>query len=212
MAQKFYLIGGAPTSGKSFMAKKIAKYLGLPFISTDQLREIVKPYGDKARFPHLYQASLLTAEEFLTRYSPQEIAEMEYAQGADVLPAIRGIIKNDNDWERGCVIEGVNILPDLVGQLEPGPAKQISSVFLVDLDKARLRDIVFKRGVYGHAHEYSDDVKPVEVEWVHLFATMIEQKAKAHSMPVIHVSKKPEDFDRVLSALEENFNSDHHED
>jgi len=35
--KKIILIGGAPTAGKSYVAEKIAKELGIPWISTDTI-------------------------------------------------------------------------------------------------------------------------------------------------------------------------------
>ncbi len=45
MEKQIIFIGGAPTVGKSYLAKKLAEELKLPWISTDTVREILRSYG-----------------------------------------------------------------------------------------------------------------------------------------------------------------------
>lgn len=44
--REIFLIGGAPGSGKSTIAKQLAERLQLPWISTDQVRRILRPETD----------------------------------------------------------------------------------------------------------------------------------------------------------------------
>ncbi len=200
MERTFILIGGAPTTGKSTVAHELAHRLNLPHISTDQLRDIVKPYGDVKRHPTLYDTQDCTAEEFLTKYTPQEISDMEYKQGNDVWPAVLGILQNSSDWKDGGVIEGVNILPHLVNQ-EYKNKHQVKVLFLVDLNEDRIRDVVYNRGLYGNADTYSDDVKETEVEWVSIFAKRIKEEAMKHKLPCIEITKSKEDISKIIKAL-----------
>ena len=39
---KVILIGGAPTVGKSYLGRKLAEELKLPWISTDTIREMMR--------------------------------------------------------------------------------------------------------------------------------------------------------------------------
>ena len=45
--KKIILIGGAPTTGKSTMAKRLGQHLGLPWMGTDYLRTIIKKVARK---------------------------------------------------------------------------------------------------------------------------------------------------------------------
>lgn len=200
--EKFILIGGAPTTGKSTMAKQLAKHFDLPWISTDQLRAIVKPYGDVDRFPTLYGASNVSAEEFLTRYSVQEISDMEFAQGKDVWPAVTALLQSNKDWNRGCIVEGVNILPELVANTDYPNKSLVKAVFLIDLDEDRMRKVVYERGLYDSADKYSDDVKEKEVEWAMTFTHRIQKEAVELGFPCIEISKTDDDLSRVIDALD----------
>ena len=194
------LIGGAPTTGKSVMAQKIAARLNMPWISSDQLRDVVRPYADKERFPTLYDSQGMTAEEFLERYSAQEICSMEFAQAADVWPAIQGLVSNTYNWVDGYVIEGVNVLPRYVAPIiKDNP--RIKPVFLIDLDRDRMREVVYTRGLFDDADTYSDHVKDKEVEWAMMFAQELQAEAEKHGLPVLHVSKTDQDVDRAIELL-----------
>lgn len=45
--RKVVLIGGAPTVGKSFTARRISEELKMPWISTDTVREMMRKIVDK---------------------------------------------------------------------------------------------------------------------------------------------------------------------
>src|SRR3990167_9850780 len=201
MNKIFYLIGGAPTTGKSTVAKLLAKEFSLPWISTDQLREIVKPYGDKNRFPTLYDTTNLTAEEFLSMYSAEQRAEMGFKQGDDVWPAVKGLLNNKSDWQRGGIVEGVNILPHLVAEENYVNKEKVKPIFLVDLDKERMSQVVYTRGLYDDADKYSDDVKDKEVEWAMIFAQRLKKEAEKYGFPCVEISKTESDIDAIMRVL-----------
>lgn len=199
--KKIILIGGAPTTGKSTIAKKLAQHLELPWISTDQLRAVVKPYAYKNEYPELLHSENLTAEQFLSKYTPQEVCDKEFAQARDVWPGIKALLAHDA-WSDGCVIEGVNIVPKLM--VEDYPNKEhVTSLFLLDLNEERMREVVYTRGLYAKANTYSDGVKPLEVEWAMLFAKKLKLEAIKYKQPWVEMSKTEEDFQRVLQAIDE---------
>ncbi len=199
--QVFILIGGAPTTGKSTLARRLARQLSLPYISTDQLREIVKPYGHKEQFPYLYDTAGLSAEAFLAQYTAQEIADMEFAQGQDVWPAIKGLMSCSSNWKDGGIIEGVNILPHLVAEQGYENKDKVKAIFVVDPDEERTRHVVYTRGLYAAAHTYSDTVKEKEVEWAMAFSKQIKHEAEKYNFPCISIGKKDQDLDAVMFAL-----------
>ncbi len=199
--RNFILIGGAPTTGKSTITENLAESLSLPWISTDQIRNVIKPYGDQEKFPALYDTVGLTAEEFLAKYTPQQVSDMEYSQGGEVWPAIKGLFMSNSNWRDGGVIEGVNILPHLVAEENYKNKELVKPLFIVDLDEDRIREVVYTRGVYGGADEYSDDVKEKEVEWVMIFAHRLQEEAHKYGFPCIEVTKTDSDLQKVMSEL-----------
>jgi len=200
MSRKIILIGGAPTVGKSTIAKALSARFNLPWISTDQIRTILQVAADRDKYPTLFTSDNLCAEDFLNKYSAQEIAKMEYQQGVDVWPGIKAMISNDWTWRDGCIIEGVNIIPKLIAE-EYGDKPNIKTIILSDKDEDRIRSVVYTRGLFGKADEYSDDVKEKEVEWVLLFDKAITNEAEEHGYHIVDISKDDSDLSNVLRVL-----------
>ncbi len=51
-----YLIGGAPTVGKSTIAAPLAAHLNLPWISTDRIRDIMRTVAEPPRSSEAVQS------------------------------------------------------------------------------------------------------------------------------------------------------------
>ena len=199
--RKIILIGGAPTTGKSTLAALVAKHLKLPWISTDQIRETMRLVARREDYPKLFNPEGYDAQKFLTEFSASQIADMKLEQGEAVWPGIKKFIEDDYTWKEGFVMEGVNILPHLIAK-DFANNKQIKSIFLVDEDVNRIRDVIYNRGLWDDACEYSDDLKPKEIEWVLDFSHKLKARVEKYSYPWLEVKKKDDDFQAVLSAIE----------
>lgn len=195
------LIGGAPTTGKSTIAQAIANHLNLPWISTDQIRSFLRVTGKPEDHPLLFDSHGMNAEQFFARYSTQEVAEREMKQASAVWPAVKMMIETDYTWDNGFVIEGVNILPSLVNQ-DFKDNKRIKTVFLVDEDADRIKDVVYNRGLWDDAHTYPDYIKEIEIEWVLQFSHLLKREAEEYGYSCVEVTKRKEDLQSVLSALD----------
>lgn len=197
--QDIILIGGAPTAGKSIMAEKLSAHFDIPWISTDQIREIIRAVANKEKFPALFRNKNFSGEEFLNKYSVSEIVEMEIKQGIETWLGIKAFIENPYPWE-GFVVEGVAVLPHLIAR-DFGNNKKIKPIFLIDEDVDRTRDVVFNRGLWGDADTYPDSVKEKEVEWALLFSQQLKKEAERFNYPCIEVKKQNDDIESVLTAL-----------
>ena len=197
--KQIILIGGAPTSGKSTIARRLSKHLDLPWISTDQIRDTMRLVADKEQYPDLFNGGL-DAETFLNSFSAAEIVNKEAAQSKAAWIGIKAFIEEDYTWPQGFIVEGVNILPDLyIADFKD--RHNIKAVFLIDRDRDRMRKVVFERGLWGNAKDYPDYVKEKEIEWAALFGQQLEASARKHGLPVIEVHKNHEDINQVLKAL-----------
>src|SRR5262245_957615 len=76
-----YLIGGAPTVGKSTLAATLAAHLGVPWISTDQIRDIMRTVADRDTHPKLFNPAGYDAERFYKTFSAEQIVDIEIGQG-----------------------------------------------------------------------------------------------------------------------------------
>ena len=199
--RKIILIGGAPTVGKSTVAELIAKKLNIPWISTDQIRQIMRATVKRENMPDLFNPEGYTAETFLTKFSAEEIVEIEMKQGDATWIGIKKIIDDDFTWKNGFIIEGVNILPHLVKK-DFGEDKNIKTIFLIDENADKIRHVIFNRGLWDDAHTYPDYIKEKEIEWVLLFNKKIRMEAEKYDYPFIEVTKNLNDIEKIIKILE----------
>lgn len=142
-----YLIGGTPKCGKTTLAKKFSKTKGIPWVSTDTLQNVIKPYIDKkdfvAKFPTTNQRQATNDEKY-TKYSVDEIIEAYQQQAKTVYAAIEMFviceITDGNDF----IIEGYHIEPELVRKISSQYSDMIKSVFLVKTDESKFISTIQK--------------------------------------------------------------------
>jgi 2-phosphoglycerate kinase len=191
---KIILIGGAPTVGKTYTAKRLSKKIGVSWISTDMIRSFMRNFVLKKDYPKLFEfvGSDVTAEKYLSSNTPKQIVKSQNKESIEVWKGVKYFIKSvDRSYaseENSYIIEGVAILPHLINKTFK-KNKNIKPVFLLNKDIDQIRKVVFKRGLWGDAKEYSDDVKSVEVEWANLFNGWIEKEAKKYGYPVYEIKK-----------------------
>lgn len=133
-----YLIGGPPKCGKTTLAKHISKLKGIPWISTDTLQNVIKPYiqeKDQSRmFPTSNQREDNNDLKY-SKYSTEEIIMAYQSQAKTIYDAIDMFVisevTNGNDF----TIEGYHIEPALVSKLEQKYPGEIKSVFLMKSDQ-----------------------------------------------------------------------------
>jgi len=198
--RRVILIGGAPTVGKSTLAERVAKHFDLPWISTDQIRTIMRKVASRVDHPRLFNPDGYTPEKFLREFSTDEIVRIEFDQAEAVWTGASAFIKQEWTWTRGFVVEGVNILPHLVAR-DFMNDPQVEAVFLVDENVERIRRVIHTRGLAGAANSYSDDVKDKEVEWVTLFSRRLRADAAKYGYPLVEIRKSAADFDALLAVL-----------
>ncbi len=199
---KIILIGGSPTAGKSYTARKIAETLNMPWISTDTIRSQMRKIVRKEDYPRLFDidesSGEVDAEKYLNGHTAKEIADHQCLEGEDVWKGVRSFIDGDYVW-KSFIIEGVAILPKFVNEVTSKKDKKIIPIFLIDSDRARVRETVFTRGLWDNADTYPDSVKDKEVEWVFVFNEMIVAEAKKYRFPVVDVGDRV----KYLSQIKE---------
>ena len=194
---KIILIGGSPTAGKSYTARKLAEELKLPWISTDTIREQMRELVNKEDYPDLFHHSEATSEmavEFLTHNTAEEVVEHQNKESLEVWKGVRALIGTDYVWG-SFIVEGVAVLAKPVSELKSD--KDIRAFFLVDEDAKRVRDSIFTRGLWDDSGKYPDSVKEKEVEWVFAFNSYIKEEAKKYNLPVISIGSRENYTDEV---------------
>jgi len=193
-----YLIGGAPTVGKSTIAAALAAHLQLPWISTDQIRDIMRTVADRRTHPELFNPQGFDAETFYSAFSAEEIVAIEIRQGEAAWTGVRALIEGDYTWPQGFIVEGVNLLPALIRR---DFGDHVRAVFVTEADPARIREVIFTRGIWDDAGLYPDSVKERELAWITQYDAWLKAEALAHGFPVVALDKDARDLDRILEAL-----------
>jgi len=202
---KIILIGGSPTVGKSFTARKLAEWLKIPWISTDTIREQMREIVKKKDYPMLYfSVEGLNSKPgyYLKKHSAEQIVKHQNQESIEVWKGVKAIIETDYVWN-SFIVEGVAILPKLVAKLAK-KNKNIKAFFLVDENLNRVRKTIFTRGLWDDAHKYPHDVKEKEVEWVGVFNKYLIKESKKYKFPVIRAGKQknfPKQFKKILKKI-----------
>lgn len=200
--KKVFLIGGSPTAGKTFTAKKLSAEMGIPWISTDIIREQMRHLVRKEDYPILFRHANATPQmgvKFLTRNSVSEIIKHVNEEDAEVWKGVRALIESDGDWE-SYIIEGVGMPPKKVAELVR-KRKDVRAVFLIDENIPRVRKTIFTRGLWDAAHKYPHSVKEKEVEWVVAHNEYIKSEARKYRLPIISIGNRKTLLKRVKKVI-----------
>jgi len=191
--RKIILIGDAPAIGKSHTAQKLAKEFKFSWISTDEIRKRMKKQVSRKDQPSLFffmDQRAETGTKYLEKSSIEKIVKDQNNESFAVWKGVSNLIKKENS-KKPLIIEGVAILPSLVAKLKKEKAyKDVNVMFLVDNDISRIRESIFKRGLWDKANKYPNNIKEKEVEWVTDFNSFITKEAKKYNFPIIDINDR----------------------
>ncbi len=200
-----YLIGGPPKCGKTTLAKKLSKHLGIPWVASDTLQVVAMDYVWKyapKMFDELYPHCAMkgeTNDETYAFISPKQIAKNYIKQAKASYAAIDMFsiceIKDGNDY----VIEGYHVTPQLAARLIKKYGREHFRVlFLVKSDGEKfVRDV-------GKSSTPNDWIlaKTQKKETLHKIAEMVNhygqffgREAKRYGFKVLNMD---DDFGKQL--------------
>lgn len=114
---KTILICGAPGTGKSSVAQKLARELGIhQVIGTDTIREVARSYSTKEERPSLYTSAILYSDQ-----APEGEDKMIWGfhkQAEDVAPGISAVLTRSEKEDKDVIIEGIHPIPQLFSETE----------------------------------------------------------------------------------------------
>jgi 2-phosphoglycerate kinase len=144
-----YLIGGPPKCGKTTLAKKLSKKLGIPWVASDTLQVVAMNYVWKyapkkfdALYPHNAQKGKTTDETYSLN-SPEQIAKNYINQAKATYEAIDMFsiceITDGNNY----IIEGYHVTPSLAARLiKKYGRKNFRVLFIIKSDTEKfVRDV-----------------------------------------------------------------------
>lgn len=111
-AGKRLFITGIPTSGKSYLAKRLAEKVGGIAVILDDFRENLSTQNEYKKWTDFYLEK--DEKEYLTNTSGDKQWENLVAQSEGLWPAFLEEIEKYKDETRSVIFECVNMLPHLV--------------------------------------------------------------------------------------------------
>lgn len=201
---KIILIGGAPATGKTTLASKLSKELGIPWISTDSIREVMRSSATKNGHKGLFYFVDKKAEPYLKSHKATEIVGDQNKESFEVWEGIKSFISSTKNYNPKIslqyIIEGVAILPSLIHK-DFSASDFIKPVFLLDSNKDRIQKVIYDRGLWDEARKYSDNIKYLEVEWVLEFNNWLKKDLKKYNYPTIEIGNKKELISKIKKII-----------
>lgn len=120
----FYLIGGAPRTGKTTLAKQLSQKLDLPWISTDTLESVVSEYVPREKFPEMFPKATARVETnrsndlFYEKYSTPQIIDLYFKQGSTLTKAIKMFLESESIYNHSHILEGFHITPEITSDIQ----------------------------------------------------------------------------------------------
>ena len=135
-----YIIGGSPRGGKSILAKKLGKKINAPYVSTDFLKLMIRPYfkgtqKDKM-FPFDKIWKNLDINDYLRDYTGKQMLNIDIQESKTIWPGVKLFISHTNKCKMDYVIEGVHLLPGLVKSFQGDP--NIRIIFLTKKEEEKI--------------------------------------------------------------------------
>jgi len=112
------LIGGAPMSGKTTVARVLAAKLGYGCISTDDLGEAIRAVTAKDSHPHLHPMDGYDYKEYYVTRSVEALITDISQEHRAMWPAVQSVICKHATWGEPTVMEGWSLWPEWVTQLQ----------------------------------------------------------------------------------------------
>jgi hypothetical protein len=78
---------------------------------------------------------------------------------------------------------------------------EVPPIFLVREDSKVMRDIIYKRGLWGAPEDYPDSVKEKEIEWVIEYNEYFKKEAKKYHMPIFVIRENKDYFNKIKGLL-----------
>jgi 2-phosphoglycerate kinase len=192
------LIGGAPCTGKTSLARKLAHTYRCPWISTDVIRSWMKTLVSPQEYPALFNFSNTTAEDYYKEHSAQDSIRDELHREKPVFTGVKHFIETNDEWDV-CIIEGISLRPEFIQELVSTEYRVIP-LFLVDTNTQRTKDIIYSRGLWGDSETYEDWVKEIEVDVVTQTNELILDACKNIGLPYFIIRTNREETTNEASV------------
>lgn len=194
---KLILIGGPPRCGKTTLAQKISKDLGIPWISTDVLGSIAQQYTPESERDALFPNAVLRRktnkgnDKKYKTFSTEEIVSAYRKQAETVHKAIETFVSyaEKEDWDY--IVEGYHITPRLLSKLQVDGLK-FSSLMLINTNSKEAVEMSRESDVKNDW--VRDETQKQETfskiaDMIDLYSDKLKEEAKDSDIKIIDMSE-----------------------
>lgn len=196
-----YLIGGSPRGGKTILSEKLSKKIKAPYVSTDYLKLMLRPYFKGAEkekmFPFDKIWKSLTRENFFKKYTGKEMLHMDTYEAKIIWPGVRLFITHLAKGQIDYIIEGVHLLPKYIKYFKNNPNVKI--IFLSKTDEEKIYKGLFKnKGRKDWIMDKLEDKAIIKLAARNLstYGPYFEKETKKYKLKLINTES---DFNKQLN-------------
>ena len=187
-------LGGPPRVGKSIISGVIQKKYAVSVVSTDSLGAVLGKVLNPEAAPDLFvfdkfNKMPLAERVRLITSDPAMLIDYVKKESHIVWKAVEAFARREEDEGRDVLIEGVAVLPELIGQLEHIPHR---AVFIGNQGENHSENI--RRFAKEHKNDWMRDVSNQYINAFAIFvkrmSAYIEQEAQKYGFEYIEMDKK----------------------
>ena len=201
-----YLLGGPPRVGKSTISRAILREHGISVVSTDSLGAVLENVSRPEAEPGLFVFARLNERPAEDRIklmleNTAELINYTVDESRAVWKAVKPFILKEEDEGRDVLIEGVAVLPELVGQLENVDYRV---VFIANQGNEHKENI--KKGADNNEHDW---MRHASSEYINAFATFVMRMSayieqEAHKYGFSYIEMDGRSFQDIAGAVVES--------
>lgn len=198
---RIILVGGAPLSGKTSLARAVARRLDVAHVSTDDLSVAIRAVTTTETHPALHDLGVDGPfRDYYPSHAPERLLEDAMAFHRAAWPAIEAVVRAYANWDQPALIEGWSILPELAADLG---LEDVGAVFLVPEEEVFELRCRADPGFHEGAEDEDGLIGSFSRRSI-LISRMLEASAQDHGLPIVRptVRTRPEEtLERALALL-----------
>lgn len=183
-----YLIAGAPRTGKSILSRMLMDKLGVPWLSTDVMRSVIRdvtPEGERAqKFPF----TGFTSNDQLSSVELQNMVQWQITEAESLQVAIESFSKHQLGVRDPQILEGVHLLPKHVRAFLDSKDKNdvIRTVFVLSLDKEKqLQSMKSNTSHFDWLSGASENTFDAVAQFVVAYSQWLKQECDKYQLPYV---------------------------
>jgi 2-phosphoglycerate kinase len=188
-----YLLGGPPRVGKSIISVEIRQKHAVSVVSTDALGAVLESVLSPEAAPDLFAFAKLNEVPMAERANvlmkdPSALIDDVRKESHVVWKAVEAFVRREDSEGRDVLIEGVAVLPELIGQLEDVPHRAIFVGNQGENHKENLRQFA-EENEHDWMRGASDQYIGAFAVFVKQMSAYIEQEAKKYGFQYMEMDR-----------------------